>query len=121
MATPFTYLLVAIAGLATVYSAVAVPANARADDLGAGAYAPAELAQLLQWHSGLTVTSESCTDPAWKSALIAIDPEEYMAFRAWHGAEGLSHMARDGFESSPASFDAPKGDRKSVQGPARAR
>ncbi len=121
MATPFTYMLVAIAGLATVYSAVAVPANARADDLGAGAYAPAELAELLQWHSGLTDTNESCTDPAWKSALIAIDPQGSMAFRAWHGAEGLSHSARDGFESSPASFDAPKGDRQSVQGPARTR
>jgi hypothetical protein len=120
MATPFTYLLVAIAGLATVYSTVAVPANALADDLGAGAYAPAELAELLQWHSGLTVTSESCDNPEWKSALSAINPEESMAFRVWHGAEGLPPMAKDGFESSSASFDAPKGDRKSVQGPSRA-
>jgi hypothetical protein len=101
--------------MATVYSAVAVPVNARADDLSARAYPPAELAELVKWHSNLTVISESCVNPEWKSALIAIDPEESMASRVWHGTDGLLHAAKDELDSSTASFDAPKVDRKSAR------
>ena len=120
MATSFTDLLVAIATMATVYCAIAVPANAQADDL-ASAYPPAELAELVKWHSDITVISESCVSPEWKSALMAIDPEEFMAFRAWHGADPPAHAAKDGFDSSATSFNAPKGDRKSVPNSAAAR
>ena len=57
MATPFTHLLVTVASLATVYCVVAVYGSAWADDKGAVAHAPAELVELVRWHSGLTVTS----------------------------------------------------------------
>lgn len=121
MATPFTYLLVAMATVATVYSAVAVPANARADELGAKTYPPAELAELVKWHSDVTVISESCVSPQRTSALVAIDPENSMAYRVLHGADGLPHAAKDGFGSSAAFFNPPKDDRKSALGSAGTR
>ena len=124
MATPFTHLLVAVATLATVYCVVAAPGNARADDMSAVAHAPAELAELVQWHSGIhsgiTVTSDSCVNPEWKSTITAIDPEDATAFRVLQGAAGLRDVAEDGFDYSLDSFDAPKGARKSARDPARA-
>jgi len=121
MKTPSTCLFVAIATMATVCFAIAVPVMVRADDLGARAYPPAELAELVKWHSDLTENSESCVGTKWKSALIAIDPEESVALRVWHGTEGVPHAAKDGFGTSGASFDEPKDDRKSVRGPAGTR
>jgi hypothetical protein len=114
MATSFTRLLVAVASLATVYAVVAARGNAWADDLSAVAHAPAEL---LQWHSGLTV-SDSCVKPEWKSTLTAIDPEDSTAFFVMHGTVGLRHVAEDGFDYSLDSFDAPKGARESARDPA---
>lgn len=115
MATPFTHLLVAVASLATVYSFVAASGNAWADDMSAVAHAPAEL---VQWHSGLTVTSGSCVKPEWKSTLTAIDAEDSTEFRVMHGTVGLCYVAEDGFDYSLDSFDAPKGARKSARDPA---
>ena len=90
MATPFTHLLAAAARLATVYYAVAVPGNAWAGDTNAVAHAPAELVELVRWHSGLTVTSSDvCVNPEWNSTLTAIDPEDSTAIRVLHGAAGL--------------------------------
>lgn len=115
MAAPFTHLLVAIGSLATVYSVVAASGNAWADDMSTVVHAPAEL---LQWHSGLTVTSDSCVKPEWKSTLTAIDPEDSTAFLVMHGAVGLRRVAEDGFDYSLDTFDAPKGARKSARDPA---
>lgn len=115
MATSLTHLLVAACSLATVYSVVAASGNAWADDMSALAYAPAEL---LQWHSGLTVTSDSYVKPEWKSTLTAIDPEDSTALLVMHGAVGLRDVAADGFDYSRDSFDAPKGARKSTRDPA---
>ena len=56
MATPFTRLLVTVASLATVYSVVAASGNAWADDMTAVAHAQAEMAEFVQWHSGLIVS-----------------------------------------------------------------
>ena len=68
MVTPFTRLLVAVASLATVYSVVAGCGNAWANDVTAVAHARPEMAELVQWHSGLTVISDSCVNPEWKSS-----------------------------------------------------
>jgi hypothetical protein len=116
MATPFTHLLVAVASLATVYCVVATSGHARADDMSAVAYVPAEL---VQWHTGLTVTSDSYVKPEWKSTLTAIDPQDSTAYLVMHGAVGLRGVAEDGFDYSLDSFDAPKGARKSARDPAR--
>ena len=67
MVTPFTRLLVAVTSLATVYSVVAACGNAWANDVTAVAHTRAEMAELVQWHSGLTVISDSCVNPEWKS------------------------------------------------------
>jgi hypothetical protein len=115
MATPFTHLLVAVASLTTVYPVVAAFGNAWADDMSAVAHAPAEL---LQWHSGLTVTSDCCVKREWKSTLTAIDPEDSTAFLVMHGAVGLRRVAEDGFDYSLDSFDALKGACKSARDPA---
>ena len=121
MATPFTHLLIGVASLATVHCVGAVHGNAWADDMGAMAHAPAELVELVRWHSGLTVTSSDvCVNPEWKSTLTAIDAQDSAAFRVLHGAAGLRDVAADGFDYSFDSFDASKGARKSAQGPARA-
>jgi hypothetical protein len=114
MATPFTHFLAAVASLATVCSVVAASGNAWADDMSAAAHAPAEL---LQWHSGLIVTSGSCVKPSWKSTLTAIDPEDSTASRVMHGAVGLCYVAADELDYSLFSFDAPKGARKSARDP----
>ena len=123
MATPFTYLLVAITTVATVCSVAAAPVDARAGDLVAVAHAPRELIELVQWHSGIhsgiTVASDTCVNPEWKSALSAIDPEDSMVFRVFHGADGIGNVAEDGFDFSPDSSIAPKGARKSARDPAR--
>jgi hypothetical protein len=111
MATPFTHLLIAVGSLVTVYFVVA----AWADDRSAGAHAPAEL---LQWHSGLTVSSDSYVKPEWKSTLTAIDPEDSTALLVMHGAAGLRDVAEDGFDYSYDVFDAPKRARKPARDPA---
>ena len=99
MATPFTHLLAAAANLAMVYSVVAVPGNAWAGDANAVAHAPAELVELVRWHSGLTVTSSDvCVNPEWKSTLTEIDPEDSTAIRVLHGAAGLRDVREDGFD-----------------------
>ena len=110
MATPFTHLLVAVTGLATVYGAVASPGIARADGKSAVAPVPAEL---VQWHSGLSVTSGSHSKPEWKSTLTAIDPEGPSALLVMHRSVGIRDVSEDGLNYSPDSFDAPKGARKS--------
>lgn len=116
MATPYTHLLVAVASVATVYCVVAASGNAWADDMSAVAHAPAEL---VQWHSGLSVTSDSRVTPEWKSTVTAIDPEDSAAFFVMHGAAGLRDVAEDEFDYSLDSFEAPKGARKSARDPAR--
>jgi hypothetical protein len=115
MATPFTHLLAVVAVLATIYCVVATSGNAPADGMRAVAYVPAEL---VQWHSGFTVTSDSAANPEWKSTPSAIDPEGSTAFLVMHGAVGIRDVARDGFDSSLDSIDAPKGARKSARNPA---
>ena len=116
MATSFTPLLVAVASLATVCCVVVTSGNAREDATGAAAPVPAEL---VQWHSGLSVTGDSLVKPEWKSTLTAIVPEDSTALLAMHRAVGIRDVADDGFNFSPKSFDAPKGGHKSERNPAR--
>jgi hypothetical protein len=104
-----THLLVAIASLATVYAVVASSGNACAV-----AWAPAEL---MQWHSGLTVASGSCVKPEWKTTLTAIAPEDSTASRVMHGAVGLCYVAADQSDYSLDFFAAPKGARKPARDP----
>ena len=115
MATPFTHLLVAVASLATVYSVVATSGSAWADNMSAEASIPA---QLVQWHSGLTVTSDFRAEPEWKSNLSAIDPEDLTAYFLMHGAVVQRAVAQGGFDSSFDAFDAPNSARKSARIPA---
>ena len=120
MATPFSFLLLTIAALATEYCAFAAPGNALAGDVNVVARAPAELVELVRWHSGLSVNgSDACVNPEWKSALSAIDPQDTSAFRVMHGADGLRGLAEDGIYFSLDALDAPKGGaRQFVQDPA---
>ena len=115
MTMPLTHLLVAVAGLATACCVVATSGNAAADDMGALAPAPAEL---MQWHSGLTVTSDSSVKPEWRSTLNAIDPDDSAALLQMHGAVSLRDGVEDGFDYSLDSLDTPKGARKSARNPA---
>jgi hypothetical protein len=115
MATPVTHFLVAVAGLATMYSVAAMSGDAWADDMSAVAYTPAEL---LQWHSGLTVTSDFCVKQERKSTLTVFDPEDATALLVMHGAVGIRDVADHGLDYSVDSFDAPKGARKSARDPA---
>ena len=114
MATPFRHLLAAVASLATVYCVVATWGNARADDMSAVAYIPAEL---VQWHSGLTVTGDSYVRPERKRALRATDPQDSTAYLVMHGAVGIRDVAEDGSDSSLDAFAAPKSARKSARNP----
>ena len=114
MATPFTRLLVALAGLAAAYSVVAMAANARADAMSAGANIPAEL---VQWHSGLTAASDSRVDSERNSRLSAIDPEDLTAYLLMHGAAGQRNVAQRGFDYSFDAFDAPASAHKSAHIP----
>lgn len=116
MAPRFTHLLVAVVGLATVCSVAAASWNAWGDEMNAVAHTPAEL---LQWHSGLTVTSGSCVKPEWKSTLSATGQEDAAALHViLHGGAGLPDVAKDGFDYSPDTSGAPKGSRRSVRDPA---
>lgn len=115
MARPFTHLLVAVAILTMVYCVVSMSANGRADDVRAAAYVPAEL---VQWHSGFTASSDSGVKPERKSTLGAMDAEDFRAFLVMHGAVGIRDVAEDGFDHSVDFFDAPKGARNSARFPA---
>jgi hypothetical protein len=109
MATPCRRLLVAVAGLAAV---VATSGNALADDISAVVRVPAEL---MQWHSGLSGTSDSRFKPERNSTPTAIDPEDFTAYLAMHGAAGLRYVAEDRFDHSRDAFDAPISARKSAR------
>jgi hypothetical protein len=115
MATPVTHLLIAVASLATVYSVAGTSGNTWADDMSAVAYTPAEL---LQWHSGLTATSDFCVKPERTGTHTAIAPGDSKALLVMHGAVGIRDMAEDGSDYSRDSFDAPKGARKVARDPA---
>ncbi len=115
MATPFKYLLGSAAGVAMVYCVGATSGNAWADDMSAVAYVPAEL---VQWHTGLTVTGDFYVKPERKSALRAMHPEDSTVLLVMHGAVGIRDVAEDGFDYPLDSFDAPKGARKSARNPA---
>jgi hypothetical protein len=115
MPTPVSHLMVAVAGLVTVYSVAAMSGNAWAGDMSAVAYTPTEL---LQWHSGLTVSSDYCVKLERKSTLTVVGPEDSTALLVMHGAVGIRDVADDGLDYSLDSFDAPKGARKSARDPA---
>jgi succinate dehydrogenase hydrophobic anchor subunit len=114
MATPLTNLLAAVAIMATVYCVVAKSGNARMDDMRAVALVPAEL---VQWHSGFTVTGDSGVKPEWRSTLNAVDAQDARAFLVMHGAVGIRDVAEDRIDYSLDSLDAPKGARKSARNP----
>ena len=86
MATPFTYFLVAVTSVAAVYSSMAMPGNAWADDINDVSPVPAEL---LQWHSGLT-GSTACVIPEGKTPHAATQAEDAAAYLVMHG--GLRHV-----------------------------
>ena len=115
MATQFANLLVAVAGFAMVCGVVAASANARADDMSAVAYVPAEL---MQWHSGLTVSDAPYVKPEWRSTLSATVPEDAKALLVMHGAAGIRDAAEDGLDYSRGAFDAPGRARKTARHPA---
>ncbi len=115
MAMPATHLLIAVASLATVYSVAATSGNTGANDMSAVAYTQAEL---LQWHSGLTATSDFCVKPERKGTHTAKAPEDSTALLVMHGAVGIRDVAEDGVDYSRDSFGAPKGARKSARDPA---
>ena len=116
MARPVTHLLAAAAVLAAVYGVFAKSGNARTDDMPAVALVPAEL---VQWHSGFTVTGDSGVKPEWRSTLNAMDAQDARAFLVMHGAVGIRDVAGDRIDYSLDSLDAPKGARKSARNPAR--
>lgn len=109
MAKAFTYLLVAVASMATVYCVVASSGNAWANEIGAVADVPAEL---MRWHSGVTGTSDSCVKSEWKSTLNATDRDDSTEYLVMHGAVGPLDVTEHGSDYSVDSFDAPKGARK---------
>jgi hypothetical protein len=109
MATPFTHLLVAVAILTMAYGVVSMSANGRPNDVRAAAHVPAEL---VQWHSGFTVTTASGVKPEWKSTRSAMDAEDSRAFLVMHGAIGIRGLAEDRFDYQIDSLNAPKGARK---------
>ena len=115
MATPFKYLLGSAASVAMVYCVGAPSGNAWADDMSAVAYVPAEL---MQWHSGLTVSDDPYVKPEWKSTLSATVPEGAKALLVMHGAAGIRDAAEDGLDYSRGAFDAPGRARKAARHPA---
>lgn len=113
MATPFTHLLATAACLATVCTIVAVYRDARADETGAVAHAPEELAQ---WHSRVNDTSGPCADSGWRSALTATGPKD-SALRETQGAAGVRDVAEGGCDHSADSLGVPTDDRKPARDP----
>jgi len=99
MTTLFTYSRTV--GLAMVCCLAVPSGNARADDLRAVAQIPAEL---VQWHSGLTVIDDPCVMPEWKSTLTAIDPRDPTSQLPMRGAAGFPDAADKGPHSSRDSF-----------------
>jgi hypothetical protein len=78
----------ALVGLASVYAIAMAPASAGAEQPDA-AWAPgAEVDELLQWHSGLSVESNVCVAPPRQSAFTFHRPPEMAALLALHGAAG---------------------------------
>lgn len=114
MATPFTCFLVAVASVAAAYSSMAMPGNAWADDIIEVAPVPAEL---MQWHSGLTGTSNACVIPEGKRPHAATQTEDAAAYLVMHGAVGLRHVGLDGSDFWFNSFDALNGARKPARNP----
>ena len=107
MATSFTHLLVTVGTLAAGYVAAMVAGSAWAgDDLGVLTAAAEDLTELMQWHSGLSVTSSSCVAPELKNAAAAIQAPDTAAFLALHGAPGAWDAPRSGVRKSV--WDGPK-------------
>ena len=107
MATSFTHLLVTVGTLAAGYAAAVVAGSAWAgDDLSVLAAATEELTELMQWHSGLSVTSSSCIAPELKGGVAAIQAPDTAAFLALHGAPGPWDAPRSGARKS--IWDGPK-------------
>ena len=109
MATPFTHFLAAVVSLAALYSSMATSGNAWAEDTSEVASVPAEL---MQWHSGLTGTSNSCVIPEGQRRNAATQPEDSMVYLVMHRAVGLWNVELDGSDFWFNSFDAPNGARK---------
>ncbi len=109
MATPFTHFLVAVVSLAALYSSMATSGNAWAEDTSEVASVPAEL---MQWHSGLTGTSNACVIPEQQRPSAATQPEDAAVYLVMHRAVGLrdAGLQRSNFWFN--SFDAPIGARK---------
>lgn len=106
MATSFTHLLVAVGTLAAGYAAAMVAGSAWAgNDLSVLTAAAEDLTELMQWHSGLSVTSSSCVAPELNSAVAAQAPDT-AAFLALHGAPGPWDAPRSGTRKSV--WDGPK-------------
>ena len=117
MATPFTHVLAAVASLATVHSVVASSVTAWADETSAVAQVPAEL---MQWHSGLTVTGGSSVNPELSRALRIIDPKVATTYLVMHGAAGLRVATEYRSDYLLDSFDAPQGTRTATRVPVSA-
>lgn len=114
MATSFTHFLAAVVSLAALYSSMATSGNAWADDTSEVASVPAEL---MQWHSGLTGTSNSCVIPETKRPHAATQPGDPAAYLAMHGAVGLRSVGLDVSDFWFNSFDAPNIPRNSTRNP----
>jgi len=74
-----------------------------------------DIAQLVQWHSGASAASGSCTGAREAAALYAEKQRISPAFLVMHGAPAVPVTELDGADASLALFDTRNFLRKSVQ------
>ena len=112
LAIPTTQTLLAT-GLA-MWCAVGTACNALADDSDPADSVAQDIAQLVQWHSGASAASGSCTGAREVAVLYADSQHISRAFLAMHGAPAVVATELDDADASLVLFER-NFLRKSVQ------